>query len=57
MLLRLMMEAPPVSTTPAIQGFTLEGALPRVAQIGHGSAERYEIPLPIMSAFGISTMA
>jgi len=52
-----MMEAPPLSRTPEIHGFSFDGGLPRVAQIGHGSAERYAIPVPIASAFGISTIA
>jgi len=50
-------EAPPLSKTPEIQGFPFDGGLPRVARIGHGSAQRYAIPVPIASAFGISTMA
>src|SRR5208282_6600333 len=51
-----MMHAPPLSTTPLLTGVFLSGGEPKDARTGHGSADKYAIPVPTMSAGGISTI-
>ena len=45
-----------MSMTPVMHGFCFDGGELSDARTGHGSAERYDTPVPMTGALGTSTM-